>query len=137
MKTRSFFKQISCVILVLSLSFSFIQCGGKDKIVEKALQMTSEQLNKQCPMMIDAITRLDNTAVFPGKVLMYNYTIIDTSNFNEDQMKEVGIPFIKNTVKTNPQMEELRKLEVTFKYQYKDNEGKVILSFDVTPNDYK
>jgi len=134
MKTKSIFKGIFGVIMMLTISLTFIQC---DSAVDKVLKQTSDEMNKQCPMTLNEIVRLDNTEALPGKILKYNYTITDASNFDAAQVKEAGIPMAKNLIKTNAQMEPLRKLEVTFRYYYKDNDGKELLTYDITPSDYK
>lgn len=121
---------------VLFLSLTFIQCGSKDKEVEKALVTVVDAINKQCPITVDQITRLDKCEA-KGKELTYYYTITDTSMFDAKQFEEIGVPTIKEALKSNPQVALFREYNVVIKYKYSDKDGKELYNLTVNPSDYK
>ncbi len=99
---------------------------------------TSEELNKRCPMVIDAETRLDNTAALDNPVkLVYNYTLVNaTKKELGDRLtsiKETMKPNIQNTVDTNPEMKPFRDNHVLLMYSYKDKNGEYLFDFTITP----
>lgn len=112
---------------------SFIK-NHSGEIYDKALTMMADEMNKSCPVMIDQYTRLDNVKVLSGKKMEYNYTLLGTdfSNISPDVLDEN----ILNLVKTHPQMNNLRDLKTTFIYVYKNEEGKELHKYIVTPDMY-
>lgn len=128
--------QLSLVGFVLMMSLTFIQCNSKDKEVEKALQVVVDAMNKQCPIQVDAITRLDKCEA-KGKELTYFYTITDDSAFDVKTFEEIGVPAIKETLKTNPQMDTFRQFDVTMIYVYNNKDGKELYKLKLNPSDIK
>ena len=107
--------------------------------IDKILMSTASEMNKTCPVMIDSMTRLDNTIAFPGKVLQYNYTLVSLGKSDADTIKAKAFlePRILNTIRTSPQMKYLREHETTFNYYYKDKNGMYFFSIEITPDRYK
>src|SRR5437868_158437 len=94
----------------------------------KVMNATSAELNKTCPKMEDADTRLDNTEVLPDKVFQYNYTLM---NFTGDSLDVEMLyasfePAMVNNARENPDLELFRKNHVTFIYHFRDQAGKFI-----------
>jgi len=64
--------------IALALFYVIGQFGG-DKItsyfrkpsIDKNLMEIASELNKTCPVMVDSLTRLDNTVALPNKVFQY------------------------------------------------------------------
>ncbi len=105
---------------------------------EKMMQMAGE-LNKNCPIMIDKDTRLDNSIALPGNAFLYNYTLInltkdeiDTAVFNANLR-----PTILNTIKTSPDLKVFRANNIEMQYNYKDKQGVFIYKFIFQSKDYK
>ena len=89
--------------------------------------------------MLDKETRFDNAIVFPGKILQYNYTLVNLTKEMVDtiELRNYIIPVATNNAKTNPDMKYQRDNKVIFKYYYKDMKGNYLFSFAVTPEQYK
>jgi len=106
---------------------------------DKAMMSAASEINKTCPVMVDAETRLDNTIALPGNVFQYNYTLVKIDKANADtlSMKNYLEPTITNVVKTNPQMKFQRDHNTTMNYYYKDKNGLYLFIVTVTPNKYK
>lgn len=115
----------------------------KDHFLEKStfdneLMKVASELNKTCPIMVDAETRLDNAVALPPNKFQYNYTLvnmavadIDTIQFHQN-LDQVII----NNVRTNPQLKVFRDRKVTMSYFYKDKDGNYLMRLDVTPELY-
>ncbi|MGE0090387.1 MAG: hypothetical protein AB7S50_13030 [Bacteroidales bacterium] len=107
--------------------------------IEKALVEVANTINKNCPMMIDSETRLDNAVALPNNVFQYNYTLINMvkESTNIDEMRQYLEPNIINFVKTQPDMKTMRDNKTTVNYSYKDKKGVFLLTISVTPNQYE
>ncbi|MES2837368.1 MAG: hypothetical protein V4667_07590 [Bacteroidota bacterium] len=105
-----------------------------DSMIEAA-----NTLNKNCPVMIDTETRLDNTFAFEPNEFQYNYTLvnrikdsIDLKYFNEKMR-----PLLVNHVKSEPDMKFIRDSRVIVIYHYKDKNGVFLTKIKITPNQYQ
>lgn len=107
--------------------------------MDKQLVEMANELNKNCPIMIDQYTRLDNTNAFPNKTFQYNYTLVETekADFNLDTVRKYVEPNIINNVKSNPDMKDLRDNNVTLNYSYRDKNGEFIWKLEITPDMYQ
>ena len=107
--------------------------------IDTQLNHLASEMNKNCPMMVDSQTRMDNTMAGSDKSIIYNYTLI---NYAKDQVDLKFFnnklrPKILNNIKTNPQMNYLKNRDVTFVYNYNDKNGIFIISLKITPKEYK
>ena len=135
-------KMFSGAVIALSLIASICimsSCGAAiDKLIDKMVSET----NKQCPMRIDSDMRLDNLKHPEKGILEYSYTLINLAE--EDlvmtteqaaSVSKAGITeLLKNT--TVPELKTILKLKATFRYTFHDKNGKLLFSFDITPEEY-
>jgi hypothetical protein len=132
--------------LAFAIFYAIGQIGG-EKLVslirkpafDKNLMEIASELNKTCPIMVDSLTRLDNTIALPNKVFQYNYSIISGSKqyIDTEGLKSFLTPRIINEVKTNPGMKFVRDNNATVNYSYKDLNGEFLFLIAVKPEDYK
>ena len=122
---------------LLCLIFSCLSCG-KDSF-DKELMKTAEEINKNCPIMLDKHTRLDNTLAGPGKRFTYNYTLVNfgTDDLDKDKFISLMKPKILNNVMTNKDMEGVRNKDVEIVYVYRSKDNKEVARIVVSPSDYK
>lgn len=134
------------VVIVFGVFYLIGTIGGealykslKKPLYEKVLMEMANELNKNCPLMIDAETRLDNTIALPNNIFQYNYSLIniDKESVNIDEAKNFLEQQIINTAKTNPDMKVFRDNKTTLRYSYKDKSGIFILTIEVTPDKYQ
>lgn len=106
---------------------------------KEALIKAENEINKNCPILIDRETRLDNVIALPDNVFQYNYTLINTlkDSLNADDLKEYLEPSVINFVKSNPDMKTLRDNKTTINYYYKDKSGVYLFTISVKPNQYE
>jgi hypothetical protein len=113
--------------------------SGRNNIFDKSLIQFANQINQNLPIMLDSDTRLDSTMVFPGKNFSYYYTLINytVDEIDIEAFENLMRPIIINNVKTNSDMDDIRKNEVTLNYNYRDKDGVEITQIKITSNDYK
>lgn len=134
---------IGLSVMVLLITYFFSQNSVSNSYnsrsnVYKELIVISDSINMNCPIPIDRLTTLENTAVVPPKTLIINDQIgIDMSNWPIDELKSQLRSTMLNSIKTNPAMKELTDNSVTFDYVYSDANGNFLFSLEFTPNDYK
>lgn len=111
----------------------------KKPSVDEALTSVASEINKSCPIVVDAETRLDNCGALPNKVFRYNYTLVNyvKDSINIGVLEENLQPSLINSVKTSPDMKFQRDNNVTLSYYYKDKAGIFLLDIEVTPDLYK
>lgn len=107
--------------------------------IDSQLMSIANEMNKNCPFMVDAETRLDNTMAGEGETFYYNFTLVNLkkSDINTDRFESIMKPQILNVIKTNPDMKYLRDNDVTFIYNYKDESSVHVTSIKYTPEDYR
>jgi hypothetical protein len=103
---------------------------------ETVLLRTSNEFNRNCPVMLDKATRFDNTAV-AGKSIRFCYTLINTVKDSVDTtlFKSITEPFIKQRVKENSALQYLKTAKVTLVYIYRDKNGNRLTEITVEPTE--
>ena len=115
----------------------FFQCSGGSQL-EKALKEYTAAINKDCPITYDQYTQLDSCEVVDGKVLKYNYTVdFEKLNTEEDEFEPKMKAYLLSGVKIGAEFKGLRDNDVTFRYAYRDRDGKIVHEFSITPDEYK
>jgi hypothetical protein len=107
-----------------------------DVAIEKELIKTSQQINKQLPMMVDSETRLDTT-ICTGKNVAYKYTMINLSEKDLDInafIKEIKPMLLKNQC-SNENMVKMLKIGVQYSYMYQDRNGTLVTAININKND--
>ena len=94
---------------------------------ETLLLGLSNEFNRKCPMMVDKITRFDNTSV-SNQELRFSYTIL---NAVKDSVDSVGLhnylePIVKKGLTNNPRVEFLKQHHITIVCLYRDRKSKML-----------
>jgi hypothetical protein len=129
---------VGAIFFALSY-YAVQQLFFKTPTFDKAMMEMASELNKTCPIMVDAETRLDNAVSLPKKVFQYNNTLVNVEKetANTEEMQKFLEPNIVNLVKTNPQMKPMRDLKTTINYYYKDKDGTFLFLISLTPDNYE
>lgn len=129
---------VAALFGIRSCVTSFVKKNGH-VIYDKALSVMADELNKNCPVMIDEFTRLDSVSALANKKFQYNYTVLgnDFSQIPTDTLKKYINENVLYTIKTSPEMKAMRDLKTTFIYSYKNDEGEDVYKFVITPEMYK
>lgn len=114
----------------------FISSGG---LFDKGMELVANEMNKSCPVMVDAETRLDNVEIIPGNIFQFNYTLVNTENGSIDttQVKNYLEPVIIQNIKSSPQMTLQREHKTTMNFVYKDKNGAYLFQISVAPEKYR
>jgi len=145
-KTSKILLITAAALVFVSMMYFMVNFVGKNIVnyitkfsSEKALTQIATELNKACPLMIDSETRLDNAVPMPDNTLQYNYTLVNRikDSIDVNNIKTFLEPNIINNVKTNPDMEFIRKTKATLNYSYKDKAGNALLTIIITPEMYQ
>ncbi|HET8573506.1 MAG TPA: hypothetical protein VFL76_06510 [Edaphocola sp.] len=107
--------------------------------LDKMMVREAGEINKNCPVMVDQYTRLDNVLALPPRSFQYNYTLVNLTKaeVNLDTAKKYIEPSILNNVRTSPEMKTLRENKVTLIYYYRDKVGHFVYKVTVTPDMYR
>jgi len=110
----------------------------KSNSIDSDAMKSASDINKSCPIMIDADTRLDNTIALPDNIFQYNYTIVKIEKNSADTLKLKNYiePVLLSNIKTNPQMQYQRDHKWTLRYYYKDKAGLYLFAVNITPEMY-
>jgi hypothetical protein len=119
--------------------FAVQQVFFKPPTFDKQMMQIASELNKSCPIMVDAETQLDNAVAIPDNTLQYNYTLVsmERATFDISELKNYLQPIILNNIKTNPDLKIFRDNDVTMAYSYKDKNGEHLFKLTFKPENYK
>ncbi|PXV63542.1 zinc ribbon protein [Dysgonomonas alginatilytica] len=136
---RKSINSILGVLVGLAVCFAVQHFLFKTPSFDKVMMESASEINKSCPIMVDAETRLDNAVALPKNILQYNYTLMnmDAELVDTLEMKKVLEPNIVNFVKSSPQMKVFRDNKTTINYHYKDKNGVYLFIVSVTANQYE
>lgn len=132
--------------VAFAVFYAIAQLGGeaivkffKTSTYNSELMEIASELNRTCPFMVDAETRLDNAIVLPNNVFQYDYTLINTDkeSVNIDEARKYLEPTMVNLIKTNPDMKYFRDNKITINYSYKDKNGIFLLTISIRPEQYQ
>ncbi len=127
-------------IIFFGLSYFAVQrLFFKEPSIDNVMMKVASEVNKNCPVMVDAETRLDNAISLPKNIFQYNYTLLtlEKDKIDTTAIKAYLEPTITNTVKSNPDMKYMRDNKITINYYYKDKEGNYLFSISVPPAKYE
>ena len=132
-------KSIQLFVLLGAITIAISCQQTKDAVFDKMLVDAANEVNKNCPMVVDKETRLDNAVALPNKCFQYNYTLVNLvkDSLDTSYIKEFLTPKAINALKTNPSLKPFRDNKVTMCYMYKDKNDQYVCSIKVKPEDYK
>ena len=106
--------------------------------IHSQLEKVAEEMNKTLPVKVDEYMTLEHVGA-NGKTIQYDYKLTENvkSEVNLDTVKKYVFSSVLENVKNNPEMEALRKNNVTFKYTYKDKNGVFVCDYVVNPEMYE
>lgn len=105
--------------------------------VSQQMMDASNDINKRCPIMIDSMTRLDNTFAIKGNKFIFNYTLInsDVKDIDVQSLQEELEKYSSNAFKTDPKFRVFRDNNVTISATFYDSSGKFVCLVETKTND--
>ncbi|WP_268225387.1 hypothetical protein [Sinomicrobium oceani] len=138
-KTKGIIVFVMAFVIAFVLAFLVSRNYFGNHNTDAELIEIVKEMNKQTPMRVDEMTRLDSVAASGSSGIVYYYTLPDTeiSEINADTINKYVRPVILDNVKNNPGLEPLRKKKVTMDYRYYDKKGEFIEEVSVHPDLYR
>lgn len=123
--------------IAFALAFYGVQQFFKPDM-EKQLQEVAREINRQSPMQVDQLTRLDSASSKGKTNLIYYYTLLQTENseINLDTVNKYIRSGIIENVKTHPDLKIFRDNNITLDYNYFDRNGEFVTEISVGPELY-
>jgi hypothetical protein len=124
-----------CVILLITAKVLFFNSSSSDTSV---LKLTTE-INKSCPTMVDAETRLDKVFASVDNSVQFNYTLIhrNKDSIALDNLKNSLGPVILKKIKSSPTLSKYLNKNLTWIYSYNDKNGDFMFKITYTPEQFK
>ena len=107
---------------------------------DEELKNFAEQSNINFPKMVNDTTRIESIDTNPGKIIIFNVTLLNLNNEDE------RIPSIKSNVYknmltnmkygTDAETVIYRNNNISCRYVYNDVNGNLLFDVEITPNDY-
>jgi len=117
------------------------QSPAYQESVDKILADFVNAANKDLPIMLDSVTRFDTAIYLPNKTILYGYTLLWCSKDNIDNSSDsIDLANILYRYSRNilmlPTHTTLRNNSVTFKYLYRDKDGKELATLRFEEKDF-
>ena len=124
-----------CALLFIAVKVLLFKSSSPDISV---LKFTKE-MNKTCPTMVDAETRLDKVIADVDNSLQFNYTLIyrDKDSIAIGNLKNFMEPVILNKIKSSPTLNKYINKNLTWIYSYNDKNGDLIFKITYTAEQFK
>jgi len=96
--------------------------------INETMEKSAATINLSCPKMIDDSTRMDSASVDPGRMFTYHHTMVKLN------LKDVNFQYVQGQftndlrarVCANKDMTLILQRGVTFAYEYKAKDGRMI-----------
>mgnify|MGYP003701573811 CR=1 FL=1 len=110
---------------------------SEEERFHEGLKMGVESSAADLPRMVDEITRMDSAEVTGKNEVTVMFTIIDfPDNVDMDIFARTMETQLVENMRSHPQYEIYKDTGVTAKYIYRDSDGKVLLTIELTPEKY-
>ena len=138
LKKRHPFVNFLLFIFAMSITTEVLKLIFQNPSVDEQLLATSQEINKQCPYMVDSLTQLDNTIALPNHLLQYNYTFYksDKENIDTVALKESMRESLVNKLRTDPKFAIFKEDHVVVGSRFYDRTGHYVCAMQVTPAEY-
>lgn len=106
---------------------------------EPGLAEVVSSLNGNCPVMVDADTRLDAITTDGVHELTYHFTLVSASAHLLDtaEFRKAMWPGLLSNIRVSPEMQKLRSQGVIIRYLYADRDGVPIGKFEFGAGNYR
>lgn len=131
-------KLINRLFIIFFIILTSCQTKSKNKSRYEFLKNVSMDVNKNCPIQVDSIIKLENTVAHPIATFRYNYTLkYDTVRYDIHEFEKSLRITTLNSIKTNPDAKMFKDMQATLEYNYSDTLGNFLFRIIIKPEDYK
>jgi hypothetical protein len=106
--------------------------------IDDELVKIANEINTHTPIIVDSTTRLNNVSALPGKVFLYNYSLVNTDPAQIDTtlLIQFSKESLVNRLKTFPQAKYFRENDIELRVYYTDEKDRYLCRFSVVPGEY-
>ncbi|MCW3128355.1 MAG: hypothetical protein JWO03_4013 [Bacteroidetes bacterium] len=137
MKTINY---LTFILICLSALLITSSCDSFRKgYVQGLLQATVKEVNKTCPNMLDAETRMDSATLPAGeKTIRYHYTLVHftAAQLDTNLFKDKLTPGMVSSIKIQKELKAIRDNNITMQYSYYGSDKDYICMINITPDKY-
>lgn len=108
----------------------------KTSDIDEKLSILAEEMNKDLPKQLDAITILDKIELHENREVRYCYTILSDLTFTDEQIEEHRKNMVQQ-VKQTSTLNKFKEYKVTMAYAYYKQNGDCLMLVKVYPEDYR
>jgi len=129
---------IISAVIAISVALTFYFSSEKTSENTQITELV-DKYNKNCPLKIQEVIRLDSVTLPSEKVIQYNLTLVNVEKETSELDligKEIGKSII-TTAKANPGLEVFRENDYTLIYKYSDKNKKFMFDVKAEPDQYK
>lgn len=120
-------------------------CWNRGDRVEALLLDYATSLNTNCPRDLEPGMTLKRVVNLPDHVLVYNIEssvltrdmVEKDSVINRDTLQQTARNNALRSLQADPDLPRIRRLGITFKYNYTYMDGSPFMEFTITPDDYR
>ena len=142
-RKRTLFWGIAVIVLA-GLIYGGVY-GNRTKRQARLLSEYATSLNVDCPRIVGTGMTLNRVVDMPNNTLVYNIIsdLLSTDAVKKDsvihieQLKQSARNNMLNALKNDPELPRIRRLGITFVYDYKFLDGSPFMQFTITPEDYR
>lgn len=127
--------------LILVLCTAFFAITSCQQAKQKVFELASQEVNKQCPITVDEVTKMDSTT-YSGKenTFSYYYTLSGAGDDPSivESTKEYLEKTLPGTLKATKEMKVYQESNVTMEYIYlSSSTHQELFRIKITPDMYK
>ncbi len=130
--------RIVSVCIILVSIFYILQIVLRKPAIDVSMVQAANEINKNCPIMVDSITRFDNAMALSNNKFQFNFTIlnVEKSTFDTVELQKKIRPIALNSLKTDPKYKIYREKNMTLLFNYHDKSGSYLCKILVLPDEY-
>jgi hypothetical protein len=133
------FVAVLLAIAIAGLSTGMLpsSLSGTQIFSGNSLEREIAKANKQFPKQIDSETRIDSVAVGPGKLIIYNYTLVNYSadDVDSDKFQEALAARVRQETCRNRETRPYIRKGYSIAYSYNGKNGNPVATMTVAPED--
>jgi hypothetical protein len=126
------------ILATVLLAVLFSHCASDERALHRRLQQEAAMLNEVAPIQLNEFIRFDGATVTSDNRFQYRYTVMNT--LNPDSLVESSLQELKESARivysTSPDMAIFRENNVTLEYIYSDENGRIIRTIVIDPENF-
>lgn len=106
--------------------------------IDDNLVKIANEINSHAPIIIDNNTQLNNVTALPGRVIVYNYALINTdpSQIDTTYFIRTSKESMINRLSTFPQAKYFRENNIQLQLTFTDDKNRYLCRFSIAPGEY-